>query len=73
MLSVKGRTPEESTHEYEESINILLHIRDLLGVLETNKVSQPSPSDTLGLNLDSLDFIIRIGFFILLVTIVPKC
>ena len=73
MLSVRGWTREESTHKYEESVNILLHIRDLLGVLETNEVSQPSPSDTFGLNLDSLDFIIRLGFFILFVTIVSKC
>ena len=58
MLSEKGRTREDSTHEYEESVDIFLHICDLLGVLETNEVSQPSPSDTLGLNLDSLDFII---------------
>ena len=72
MPSEKGRTREESTHEYEESVNILLHICDLLGVLETNEVGQPSPSDTLGLNLDSLDFIIRFGLFILSVTIVSK-
>ena len=57
MLSVKGRTPEESTHEYEESINILLHIRDLLGVLETNNIGKPGPSRTLGFNLDTLDVI----------------
>ena len=69
MLSVKGRTPEESTHEYEVSINILLHIRDLLGVLETNEICQPSPSDTFRLNLDSLDFIVRLGIFILFTTI----
>ena len=72
MLSVRGWTREESTHKYEESVNILLHIRDLLGVLETNEICQPSPSDTFGLNLDSLDFIIRLGLFILSVTIVSK-
>ena len=58
MLSVRGRTREESNHEYKESVNIFLHIRDLLGVLETNEICQPSPSNTFGLNLDSLDFII---------------
>ena len=60
------------TYEYKEGIDILLHIRDLLGVLETNEICQPSPSNTLGLNLDSLDFIIRFGLFILSVTIVSK-
>ena len=69
MLSEKGRTREESTHEYEESVNILLHICDLLGVLETNKVSQPSPSDTFRLDLDSLDFIVHLGVFILFAAI----
>ena len=73
MLSVSGRAREESTHEYEESVNILLHIRDFLGVLETNEICQPSPADTFGLDLDSLDFIIRLEFFILLVMIDPKC
>ena len=73
MLSVRGWTREESTHKYEESVNILLHIRDLLGVLETNEIGQPSPSNTFGLNLDSLDFIIRFRLLILSVTIVPKC
>ena len=61
-----------NTDEDKEGIDILLHIRDLLGVLETNEICQPSPSNTLGLNLDSLDFIIRFGLFILSVTIVSK-
>ena len=69
MLSVKGRTRQESTHEYEESVNILLHIRDLLGVLETNEIRQPSPSHTFRLDLDSLDFIVRLGVFILFAAI----
>ena len=52
---------------------MFLHICDLFSVLDTNEIRQPSPTHTFRLDLDSLDFIIRIGFFILLVTIVPKC
>ena len=34
-------------------------------MLETNEICQPSPSDTFGLNLDSLDFIVRLGILVL--------
>ena len=70
MPSVMGRTRQESTHEYEEGVNIFLHIRDLLGVLETNKVSQPSPPGAVRFNYDSLDFIVRLGILVLFTMII---
>ena len=52
---------------------MFLHICDLFSVLDTNEIRQPSPSHTFRLDLDSLDFIIRLGLFILLVPIVLRC
>ena len=48
---------------------MFLHICDLFSVLDTNEIRQPSPSHTFRLDLDSLDFIVHLGVFILFAAI----